>query len=204
MALSFLKRVARGSSASRTRTWPQRRRDRGWVCCWPMPGVPAEREHPGFVTAYDHLKQPVRVTLADQRMVRLHECATPLLEVTQFRIPSRHAGTSGARKEVIRSRDEVGSCEPTGDEDDERGMGRLSLIITLHVALYVNIVTHVLYIYNRVYVCHQALERSAEFAIGPRSSGGSKPAAANCMGILCADSPRPRLRSLRPGGRAGP
>jgi hypothetical protein len=66
-------------------------------------------------------------------MVRLHECATPLFEVTQFRIPPGHAGTSGGRKKVIRSRDKVGSCQPIGDGHGERGIRRLLLKMSFFI-----------------------------------------------------------------------
>ena len=67
IALSWLKSAARGSSAPRTRSWPQRRSGRGWSAVARKPEVRAEDGRLGFLTACDHLERPPGFALVTSR-----------------------------------------------------------------------------------------------------------------------------------------
>ena len=50
------RRAARGSSAHRTRPWPQCRSLQGWSAVFPKPQFRDQHERPGFPTANDHVR----------------------------------------------------------------------------------------------------------------------------------------------------
>ncbi len=54
---SLRRRAARGSSAHRTRPWPQRRSLQGWSAVSLKPQIRASHERPGFPTAKDHVQR---------------------------------------------------------------------------------------------------------------------------------------------------
>ena len=53
------RRAARGSSAHRTRPWPQCRSRQGWSAVFLKPQFRDQHERPGFPTANDHIERPL-------------------------------------------------------------------------------------------------------------------------------------------------
>ncbi len=86
------RRAARGSSAHRTRPWPQSRSRQGWSAVFPKPQFRDQHERPGFPTANDHIP----TTSGPRWLMSQWPNSTSAQHRScgyQFRIPPGHAGT---------------------------------------------------------------------------------------------------------------
>ena len=97
------RRAARGSSAHRTRPWPQCRSHQGWSAVFSKPQFRDRHERPGFPTANDQISNDLRAALVDEPMAQLHGCATTVLDVTRFSITAGHTGTRPCDRKRSRS-----------------------------------------------------------------------------------------------------
>ena len=73
------RRAARGSSAHRTRPWPQCRSHQGWSAVFSKPQFRDRHERPGFPTANDQISNDLKAALVVQPRAQLHGCATRCL-----------------------------------------------------------------------------------------------------------------------------
>ena len=73
------RRAARGSSAHRTRPWPQCRSHQGWSAVFSKPQFRDRHERPGFPTANDQISNDLKAALVVEPRAQLHGCATRFL-----------------------------------------------------------------------------------------------------------------------------
>ena len=75
------RRAARGSSAHRTRPWPQCRSHQGWSAVFSKPQFRDRHERPGLPTANDQISNDLKAALVVEPRAQLHGCATWFLKL---------------------------------------------------------------------------------------------------------------------------